>query len=302
MIAVAGSLNMDLVTYVSRMPKTGETIRGSRFKQIPGGKGANQADAIAKLGLAVKMIGCVGEDDIGEALLLSLSSDGVDISNVSKITGVSTGIAAITVDGEGNNCIAVVPGANDELGISHITSALEAIKEADVVVVQLEVPLDTVSFVLKEAKRFGKITILNPAPALELPRELFTYIDLLVPNDTELEILSGISIEDEKSLLNAANHLLREGVNELIVTLGDKGCIHVNRQGFTQYEAYKVKAIDTTAAGDSFIGAMAVALSEGKPYEEAIPFAAAVGALTVTREGAQSSLPLRSEVEAFIRS
>lgn len=302
MITVVGSLNMDLVTYTGRMPVTGETIIGKSFKQIPGGKGANQADAIAKLGAQVRMIGCVGFDDMGNTLLESLKNDGVDTALVKKIEGVSTGIASIMVDSAGNNCIIVVSGANNMLSPYDLKKSYDIIKDSDVIVAQLEVPIDTVSYAMKAAKQMGKLTILNPAPAVELKDELLADVDILVPNDTELEILSGIKVKNEADILRAADVLLDKGVSELIITLGSKGCMHVNKSGFKNYPAYQVTAVDTTAAGDSFIGAIAVAIYEGKSLEEAICFATAVGALTVTREGAQSSLPLREEVEAFIKN
>lgn len=300
MIAVVGSLNMDLVTYTGRMPVTGETIMGKSFRQIPGGKGANQADAMARLGADVKMIGCVGCDDMGNTLLEALRSDSVDVAWVKRVEGISTGIASITVDASGNNCIIVVPGANNMLTIENLQASLEAIQQAEVVVAQLEVPVETVRFAIRTAKELGKLTILNPAPAVELDAEFLSYVDILVPNDTELELLSGIKISNEAGLERAAQVLMDKGVRELIVTLGSKGCIHINKSGSKTYPAYRVNAVDTTAAGDSFIGAVAVAISEGKAYEEAIRFATAVGALTVTKEGAQSSLPLREEVESFI--
>ena len=301
MITVVGSLNMDLVTYTSRMPAAGETIIGKSFRQIPGGKGANQADAIAKLGAEVKMIGCVGCDGMGTALLDSLRNDGVDVTMVKRVDGISTGIASITVDSSGSNSIIVVPGANGRLSIEDLQASLEAIENSEIVVAQLEVPIETVRFAIKTAKQMGKLTILNPAPAAELEDEFLSNVDILVPNETELELLSGIRIHNEAELERAAQLLINKGVQELIVTLGSKGCVHLNKPGSKAYPAYKVDAIDTTAAGDSFIGALAAAISEGKTLEEAIRFATAVGALTVTKEGAQSSLPFRKEVEAFIR-
>jgi ribokinase len=302
MITVVGSLNMDLVTYTGRMPVTGETIMGKSFRQIPGGKGANQADAIAKLGAKVKMIGCVGCDDMGNTLLEALQNDGVDVAMVKRVEGISTGIASITVDASGNNCIIVVPGANYKLSIGDLEASYEVIQNSEVVVAQLEVPIEAVKFAIKTAKQMGKLTILNPAPAIELEDEFLSNVDILVPNDTELELLSGIKVNKVGDLESAAQVLINKGVRGLIVTLGSKGCIHINKSGSKAYPAYKVSAIDTTAAGDSFIGAVAVAISEGKSLEEAISFATAVGALTVTKEGAQSSLPLREEVEAFIRT
>ncbi|MDF2592563.1 MAG: rbsK [Clostridia bacterium] len=301
MITVVGSLNMDLVTYTGRMPVIGETIIGKSFKQIPGGKGANQADAIAKLGAKVRMIGCVGSDDMGNTLLESLNNDGVDITRIKKVEGISTGIASITVDSAANNCIIVVSGANNMLSADDIRTSYDALQNSDVVVAQLEVPIETVKYVLSTAKQLGKLTILNPAPAVELDKDFLANVDILVPNDTELQLISGIQVNNDSDMENAAQVLMNKGVRELIVTLGDKGCVHINKLGMKAYPAYKVNAVDTTAAGDSFIGAVAVAINEGKSLEEAIHFATAVGAITVTKEGAQSSLPLRGEVETFIR-
>ncbi len=302
MITVIGSLNMDLVTYASRLPKIGETIIGKSFKQLPGGKGANQADAIAKLGVAVKMVGCIGKDELGDKLINALQKDGVDTTYVATVKEISTGIAAITVDAEGKNCIIVVPGANSMLAIQKIQKAFKAIEEASVVVAQLEVPIETVKYSLKAAKQLGKTTILNPAPAVKMDDEMLACVDILIPNETELEAISGIKIRTDDDLYTAAQLLIAKGVRELIITLGEKGCIHLNRHGSSTYKAFKVKAVDTTAAGDGFIGALAVAISEGKTLADAIVFATAVGALTVTKEGAQSALPLRTEVEAFIRN
>ena len=297
MITVIGSLNMDLVTGINKMPRVGETLIGRNFKQVPGGKGANQADAIAKLNGKVMMIGKIGNDNFGDILVKSLEQDGVDVSNISKNENVSTGIATIMVNSDGDNSIIVVPGANSELTTLDIDNAIDAIKQTDIVVTQLEIPIETVKHSLKKAKEFGKYTILNPAPAKELDDEIIGLVDLVTPNETELEILSGVSIKTEQDILKAAKVLIDKGVKELVVTMGEKGSLNINKTESRIYPSHKVKAIDTTAAGDSFTGAIAVLLSEGKTIEEAIKFASKVGALTVTKEGAQSSLPTREEVE-----
>jgi ribokinase len=299
-ITVIGSLNMDLVSYVTRMPLTGETVIGKDFKQAPGGKGANQADAIAKLGAPVRMLGGVGDDALGKALLTSLHKDGVDISQIESFTDCPTGIATITVDDKGNNCIVVTPGANYRFLAERIENSKAAIAASAIIVTQLEIPVETVRYSLGLAKELGKTTLLNPAPACPLDDALLSTVDLLIPNEAELEFLSGAPARTEVELSAAARRLLNRGAKAVIVTLGEKGCLYVNPEHVRIFEAYKVDAVDTTAAGDSFIGGLAVALSEGKTIEAAISFATAVAALTVTKQGAQSSLPYRHEVEEFL--
>jgi ribokinase len=302
MITVIGSLNMDLVTYATRLPKVGETVIGKDFKQMPGGKGANQADTIAKLKVPVKMLGGVGDDTIGKTLLASLQHDGVDISQIVLFRDVPTGTATINVDYDGNNTIIVAPGANYQFLPQHVQKIQEVIAVSNIIVTQLEIPLETVKYSLKLAKKLGKTTILNPAPALELDDELLSCVDLLIPNETELERLGGAPIRNEGEIIAAAQALIKRGVREVIVTVGAKGCVYVNAKRSQSFEAYQVETVDTTAAGDSFIGATAVALSEGKTIEAAISFAMAVAALTVTKKGAQNSLPYRSEVDKLIDS
>lgn len=301
MITVIGSLNMDLVTYTQRIPKIGETVIGRDFKQVPGGKGANQADAIAKLGIPVNMLGCVGVDMMGKTLLDSLHKDGVDVSNIFRSKNTSTGIATITVDDEGNNMIVVVSGANYQLMPAHIQNMSKIIMDSDIIVTQLEIPLETVKYSLETAKKFGKTTILNPAPACQLDDSLLSCVDLLIPNETELELLSGGSVLNEAEIIKAARIMIKRGVKDVIVTIGKRGCVYVNSQDARTFQAHDVDAIDTTAAGDSFIGALAGALSEGKSMEAAIEFAMAVAALTVTKRGAQDALPYRYEVEEFMK-
>jgi ribokinase len=301
MITVIGSLNMDLVTYVTRLPQTGETIIGKDFKQMPGGKGANQADAIARLGAPVKMLGGVGTDAMGAALLASLHQDGVDISQIDRFSDTSTGIATITVDSDGHNCIVVTPGANYRFLAEHVHNLEKTVVDSQIIVTQLEIPVETVRHSLVLAKKLGKATILNPAPAFELDNTLLSCVDLLIPNETELELLSGTPLHTETEIIDAGRTMINRGVKAVIVTLGEQGCIYVDSEGSRSFEAYQVDAVDTTAVGDSFIGGLAVALSEGKTVEAAISFAMAVAALTVTKKGAQSSLPYRREVEALLK-
>ena len=297
-ICVIGSLNMDLVVNVDKMPKPGQTIIGSNFKEVPGGKGANQAVAMARLNGNVSMIGKVGEDGFGQTLINALKNDKVDTTYI-KTTKGATGVALITVDNNAQNSIVVSPGANFEVKEEDIDNNIEAIKNSDIVVLQLETPLNTIKYALKKSKELNKYTILNPAPALKLDDEIIKNVDLLTPNETELEIISGVSIETEEDIQKAAQIMIEKGVKELIVTLGSKGSLYINKEKSIFKKAYKVEAVDTTAAGDSYTAALAVALSKDKSIEEAMDFASKVGALSVLKEGAQSSLPTLEDVENF---
>ena len=297
-ICVIGSLNMDLVVNVDKMPKPGQTIIGSNFKEVPGGKGANQAVAMARLNGNVSMIGKVGEDGFGQTLINSLKNDKVDTTYI-KTTKGATGVALITVDNNAQNSIVVSPGANFEVKEEDIDNNIEAIKNSDIVVLQLETPLNTIKYALKKSKELNKYTILNPAPALKLDDEIIKNVDLLTPNETELEIISGVSIETEEDIQKAAQIMIEKGVKELIVTLGSKGSLYINKEKSIFKKAYKVQAVDTTAAGDSYTAALAVALSKDKNIKEAMDFASKVGALSVLKEGAQSSLPTLEDVENF---
>ncbi len=280
------------------MPKPGQTIIGSNFKEVPGGKGANQAVAMARLNGNVSMIGKVGEDGFGQTLINSLKNDKVDTTYIQTTKG-STGVALITVDKNAQNSIVVSPGANFEVKEEDIDNNIKAIENSDIVVLQLETPLNTIKYALNKAKELNKYTILNPAPAVKLDDEIIKNVDLLTPNETELEIISGVSIETEEDIQKAAQIMIEKGVKELIVTLGSKGSLYINKEKSMFKKAYKVEAVDTTAAGDSYTGALAVALSQDKGIEDAMDFASKVGALSVLKEGAQSSLPTLEDVINF---
>ncbi|HSQ87391.1 ribokinase [Romboutsia sp.] len=297
-ICVIGSLNMDLVVKVHTMPKGGQTLIGQNFKEVPGGKGANQAVAMARLNGNVSMIGKVGNDGFGQTLINALKNDNVNTDYI-KVEEGPSGVALITVDKNAENCIVVAPGANFKLTKDDIDKNIEAIINSDIVVVQLETPIDTVKYALKKAKELGKYTILNPAPAVKLEDELIQNIDLLTPNETELEIISGVEVKCEEDIQKAAQKMIEKGVKELIVTLGSKGSLYINKEKSIFKDVYKVQAVDTTAAGDSYTGALAVAFANGKDVEQAMDFASKVGALSVMKEGAQSSLPTLKEVESF---
>ncbi|SFJ29633.1 ribokinase [Terrisporobacter glycolicus] len=299
-ICVIGSLNMDLVVNVDEMPKKGQTLIGENFKEVPGGKGANQAVAIAKLGGDVSMIGKVGNDGFGQTLINALKADNVKTDYI-QIENCSSGVAMITVDKNAENSIVVAPGANFRVLREDIDKCIDSIKQSDIVVVQLETPLDTIKYALQESKQLDKYTILNPAPAVKLEEDIIKNVDLLTPNETELEILSGVKIENEEDIIKAGQVMIQKGVKQLIVTLGSKGSLYIDKDNVKFKESYKVDAIDTTAAGDSYTGALSVALSQDKDIQEAMDFASKVGALCVMKEGAQTSLPTIQDVLNFRR-
>jgi ribokinase len=293
-IVVVGSLNMDLVVRSPRHPQPGETLLGSRFHTFPGGKGANQAVAAARLGGQVKMIGRVGADAFGKSLIQTLANDGVDTGQVKQI-GAATGVALITVDAAGQNTIVVVPGANGELSPPDVLAAESAFEGASVVVMQLEIPLLTVTYAADLAHRHGARVILNPAPAQQLGSTLLKQVDVLIPNQPEAALLTGSALAGE-----AAQRLLASGVHSVVVTLGRDGVLIVEGETETHLAAHRVSVADTTAAGDAFVGAFAVALAEGRSLREAAAWGNAAGALAVTRSGALPSLPTRAELEQFL--
>lgn len=284
---------MDYTSIVQELPKKGETILSNDFTNSSGGKGANQAVAAKRLGGDVSLIGAVGKDIAGTNLTKSLKLEGINVDNI-KSVDLPTGNAIITVDKNGDNTIVVYSGANFQVDEKLVDSCQALIKESEFVILQLEIPMETVLYSAKLAKKYGKKVILNPAPANELPKEIFKYIDYITPNETELFELTGAD-----NVKSASRELINKGVKNVVVTLGEKGCYYLGEREL-EVESFKVKSMDTTAAGDSFNGALAVALGEGKTIEEALRFANAVGALTTTKIGAQTSLPNRQELEEFL--
>lgn len=297
-IVVLGSLNMDFVIRVKEMPQVGETVLGEDVQLVPGGKGANQAYAAGKLGGTVTMLGAVGADVYGEQLCQNLRSVQVDTKGVGRLENVPTGQAFVSVYDSGDNSIIVIPGANGELNREMIDREMQCIDECDYIIMQMEIPLDVIRYVKETAIRKGKKVVLDPAPAVAgLEDEFWKGISILKPNETELEILTGKKLDTREEIEEAARSLVKKGVETVIVTLGKKGCLLVDAEREEYFPVHKVNIKDTTAAGDSFIAALVVALCEGKNYEEAVIFAQRVSAVVVTRQGAQTSIPWRSEME-----
>lgn len=300
-IMIVGSLNMDAVINVQVIPKAGETVMGSDIEKVPGGKGANQAYAAGKLGGDVVMLGVVGNDENGGALIDSLYKEaGVKTRYIRRESCVDTGTAYIYVQSDGNNCIVVSPGANKRCDLQYMREQEQRLGECDILLMQFEIPMETVEYVLKTANKMGKQVILNPAPAPGiLSSEMLKYVDILIPNETELEIITGREWDRDLDKLEAmCRGLLEKGVGNVIVTLGEEGCFLAGRE-CKHFPAYKVEAVDTTAAGDTFSGALAVMLAENKTMEEAIRFAMKASAIAVQRKGAQLSIPSRIEVEQY---
>lgn len=298
-VVIVGSLNMDLVTRAPRLPRAGETLAGQSFVTVPGGKGANQAVAAARLGASVAMIGCVGDDAYGEQLRTALLAEDIDCQAVTRVGGESTGVALIVVDDSSQNAIVIVAGGNGHVTASVVDSFDALLSGAEVIICQLEVPLDTVGHVLKRGHELGKIVILNPAPASgPLPAEWFAWIDYLIPNESEATALTGLPVDSTASADAAASALLKAGVSKVIVTLGEQGALFASASRSEHFPAPKVQPVDTTAAGDTFVGGFAAALADGKSESDAIRFGQVAAALSVTRSGAQPSIPTFAEVQA----
>jgi ribokinase len=300
-IVVVGSSNMDLVVKSPRIPSKGETILGGEFIMTPGGKGANQAIAAAKLGAEVYFVAKLGDDIFGRQSLSNFQKIGINIDYVEQTKEITSGVALITVDNAGDNVIVVAPGANLKLSPDDVKKAQPVITSSGAVAAQLEVPLETVELAARLSNDAGVTFILDPAPARKLSDEFLRMVDILTPNETEAEILTGIKVTDENSAIVAAKALLDRGVKAVILTMGSKGYVLARKDGTEFVPSIKVDAVDATAAGDAFTGSLAVGLARGKTPKDAALFANYVAALSVTKMGAQSSMPDAGQVENFIK-
>ncbi len=299
-ILVVGSANMDMVTTVEHFPQPGETIFGKKFGMYPGGKGANQAVACAKLGGATYFVCKMGRDIFQDKLVQNMIKDGVNLDHLFIDAEMSTGIALITVAANGENEIVVVSGSNMGLTPDEVDSKRYLFQQTKVVLAQLEIPMETVEKTAELTKASGAMFILNPAPARSLSESLLKKVDFLTPNETELEILSGKTVTDVDSVKAAAARLLKKEVKNIIITLGDKGALLVNDNQQQFFPARKVTPVDTTAAGDAFNGALAFSLAKGEEIASAIQFANQVASFSVTRMGAQNSMPTRKELAEWL--
>lgn len=299
-VCVLGSMNMDIVLKVNNMPKVGETIFANDLQNVPGGKGANQAVAAKRLGAEVYMISKVGSDSTGETLTKSLVQDNINVNFIFKDEKNPTGTAVISVDQDGNNSIIVAAGANMSIKKEEIEKAEKVIRECQILISQFETPVETTIEAFKMAKSAGKVTILNPAPAKKIPEQLLKYTDIVVPNETEAYELTGVTVKDLDSAKEAAKKFMEKGVKYTIITLGANGAAVISEDKSEIVEAYKVKAVDTTAAGDTFIGGFSSKLNADnlcfEGIKRAVKFGNKCSSIAVQREGAQPSIPYLKEI------
>ncbi|XEQ91247.1 Ribokinase [Sporomusa carbonis] len=298
-VLVVGSLNMDLVATADRLPAVGETVFGKDFATFAGGKGANQAVAAGKLGAKVTMVGCIGQDAFAQQLLNSLAANSVNTALVRQVD-ISTGTALITVGASGANTIVVVPGANAHCNKQDVDKALSSFSQPGILLVQHEVPSITVEYAIKAAKAAGWTVILNPAPARQVPESTLALVDIITPNETEAAVLTGSKINSPDDAVVAGKRLLALGVKAVVVTLGGQGAMCITNQEIYHVPPIRVDAVDTTAAGDAYTGALAAALAEGQSLKAGLKFAAVAAGISVTRRGAQPALPWRQEVDELI--
>jgi len=299
-LVVLGSINADHILNVRHFPQPGETVIGKQYNVAFGGKGGNQAVAAGRSGANISFIACVGDDDVGERIRKQLASDNIDTQPVQAIKDTTTGVALIFVNADGENVIAINAGANDALTPAYMQQYQQKIVDADALLMQLESPLETVTAAAKLAKAHQTRVILNPAPACELPDELLSLVDIITPNETEAERLTGIQVKDQADAARAAEVLHQKGIDTVIITLGSKGVWLSQKGQGKQVPGFRVKAVDTIAAGDTFNGALVTSLLEGKEMDQAVRFAHAAAAIAVTRPGAQPSVPWRQDIDDFL--
>ncbi|MFW7801179.1 ribokinase [Klebsiella pneumoniae] len=299
-LVVLGSINADHILNLDAFPTPGETVTGHHYQVAFGGKGANQAVAAGRSGADIAFIACTGDDDIGERIRRQLASDKIDVAPVRAVAGEATGVALIFVNAEGENVIGIHAGANAALSVSQVEAEKERIASAQALLMQLESPLESVIAAAKIAHHHHTTVVLNPAPARELPDELLALVDIITPNETEAEKLTGIRVESDEDAAKAANVLHAKGIGTVMITLGSRG-VWLSAEGESRrIPGFRVQAIDTIAAGDTFNGALVTALLEGTALPEAIHFAHAAAAIAVTRKGAQPSVPWRTEIDEFL--
>ncbi len=301
-VVVLGSINFDCVAKAERLPKKGETLRGYSFGTFVGGKGANQSVQLALLGANVTFVGRVGNDDVGLTLKQSLLGHGINIDNLAVDADANSGACSINLDNHGHNTLLYVPGANEKIRREDIDAAADAMREADIFITQNEINLDMLEYGLETAKRFGITTLLNPAPALPLSDKVFALADYIVPNETETESYCGFLPDDDASLRRAADWFFNRGTKNVVITLGEQGAYYAGSCASGLVAGYKVEAVDTTAAGDAFIGGFSYIIGQGGDMTEAMRFGNACGALAASANGAQASLPPLDRVMAMIKS
>jgi len=300
-VVVVGSFMMDLVVKAERRPRKGETLIGDEFGMFIGGKGTNQAIAAARLGAQVHMVGRLGTDLFGDMFISALDKDGINTQFIARDPEVGTGVGTPVIDAQGDNSIIIIPRANMRLSIEDVNKAEEAISEADVLLLQLEVPIPSSQRAAEIARVGGATVILNPAPARELPDDFLRYIDIVTPNETETEMLTGVEVTDQSGAERAAKNLLDKGMSAVVLTLGERGALLLTQETTKAIPAYKVEVVDTTAAGDAFCGALATAIAKDEPLEQAVASANAAGAIAVTIMGAEPSMPTQQQLGQFLK-
>ena len=301
-LVVLGSINVDHIVSLVQFPRPGETVTGNQYQVAFGGKGANQAVAAGRSGADIAFIACVGQDDMGERIRQQLADDRIDVTPLATVEGESTGVALIFVNGEGENSIGIYSGANAALTTDLVDKQHQVIADADALLMQLESPLDSVLAAAHIARQNQTQVILNPAPATELSDELLSLVDIITPNETEAQTLTGVSVKTDNDAAKAAQVLHDKGIGSVLITLGQRG-VWLSEQGKGQrIPGFRVEAIDTIAAGDTFNGALITALLENKTMEQSVRFAHAAAAIAVTRHGAQPSVPWRDEIDHFLQA